>query len=68
MVPPLDIFRVGPEGQFIWKGAANDPATAQDLIKTLMAAEPGDYIIFNLHTGDKMLVEQNHSSEQAHPG
>jgi hypothetical protein len=56
MVPPLDIFRVTSEGQLIWKAAAEDLETAQHRIKLLMAAEPGDYIIYSQKTGNKTLV------------
>ena len=63
MIPPLDIFRVGPDQQLIWRGAAADLESAHSRIKTLMADEPADYMIFSQQTGHKTLILAN-SPEQ----
>jgi hypothetical protein len=41
MLPPLDIFRVAPDGQLLWRAAAEDLDSAQRRIKLLTAAQPG---------------------------
>jgi hypothetical protein len=58
MVPPPDIFRIGTNKQLVWKSAATDLTTAQERIKILVASEPGDYIIFSQHPGEKTLIQE----------
>ena len=56
MVPPLDIFRVAPDGQLIWRAAAESLESAQRRVKILMAAHPADYVIYSQKTGHKTIV------------
>jgi hypothetical protein len=59
MFPPLDIFRVAPDGKLIWTAAADTLQTAQRRIRILMASQHSDYVIYNQETGDKTVVRDN---------
>lgn len=56
MLPPFDIFRVAPDGQLIWRAAAENLERAQQRIQLLMHAEPGDFVIYSQKTGHKTIV------------
>ena len=63
MVPPLDIFRVAPDGQLTWRAAAENLDSAQRRIKILMSVHPGDYVIYSQETGHKTLVRAENPAE-----
>jgi hypothetical protein len=43
VIPPLDIFKLEPDGQLLWKGTAEDLATAKFNVKPLVTNSPGEY-------------------------
>ena len=59
MIPPLDIFKLEPDGQLVWKGTAADLITAKSNVKVLATNSPGDYIIYSQQTGDKTIVKRD---------
>jgi hypothetical protein len=65
MVPPLDIFRVNPDGQLIWKAAADTLEAAKARVKTLMASDTSDYVIYSQRTGHKTLVRNGDPQDQS---
>jgi hypothetical protein len=46
VIPPLDIFKLEPDGQLVWKGTAEDFITAKSNVKVLATNSPGDYVIY----------------------
>jgi hypothetical protein len=56
MVPPLDIFRVAPDGHLICRAAAENLERAQQRMQLLMGVEPGDYVIYSQKTGHKTII------------
>lgn len=56
MVPPLDIFRVTPDGQLLWKTTAESLESAHRRVRILMTSEPGEYVIYSQETGHKTIV------------
>jgi hypothetical protein len=59
MIPPLDIFKLEPDGQLVWKGTAEDLVTAKLNVKVLATNSPADYIIYSQQTGDKTIVKRD---------
>lgn len=63
MVPPLDIFRLTPDGQLLWIAPAEDLSAAHRRIAILTASEPADYVIYSQKTGNKTFVRKNVSQK-----
>jgi hypothetical protein len=61
MIPPFDIFRVATDGHLMWQAIAETLEVARLKVKTLMDAQPGDYVIYSQHTGHKMVVKADGS-------
>ena len=61
MIPPFDIFRVETDGQLTWQATAETLDVARLRVKTLMDAQPGDYVIYSQETGHKMTVKADGS-------
>jgi hypothetical protein len=59
VIPPLDIFKLEPDGHLVWKGTAEDLGTAKLNVKVLATNSPGDYVIFSQQTGDKTIVKHD---------
>jgi hypothetical protein len=55
MAEPFDIFRIS-GGQPLWLKLAPALEDAHAHIVRLAASRPGDYVIFNSKTGDKISV------------
>ena len=56
MFHPLDIFKTDPDGGVLWRGAAETPGAAKELITRLAVSSPGEYLIFDQITGDQVRV------------
>lgn len=56
MLPPFDIFRVESAG-LRWMEVAADLERAKARVKLLAASSPGEYVILNQNTGEKILVK-----------
>lgn len=62
MAKLLDIFRIQVEGGVRWIGSAENLEAAKVLIKAESAKEPGDFLVVNLETGDKMEIKADHAA------
>jgi len=51
MLQPLDIFKTDSDGGVLWRGVAEDFVTATKCIEKLALSSPGEYLIFDQHTG-----------------
>ena len=52
----LDVFRIVPEG-VCWISTAETLEQAEALIKAEFIKQPGDFLVVNLETGDKMEIK-----------
>ena len=58
MVSQFDVFVSEPGGHVMWQGAAATLKDAEGMIKKLAQISPDrEYVIFNLRTGEKILVK-----------
>jgi hypothetical protein len=56
MFQPLDIFKTDSDGSVLWRGSAETWAAAKAWIKKLELSAPGEYLILDQHTGQRVLV------------
>ena len=57
MIEPLDIFIKANDGSYLWKAAADSFELAKSTVQRLAASSPGEYMIFNQATGNKIVVK-----------
>jgi hypothetical protein len=57
MIEPLDIFIKTNDGSYLWKAAADSFELAKSTVQRLAASSPGEYMIFNQATGNKIVVK-----------
>lgn len=56
MIPPFDIFKVE-SGQLRWMELAADLERAKARVKIMATSSPGEYIIANQQTGEKISIK-----------
>jgi hypothetical protein len=56
MSHPLDIFKTDPDGSVLWRGAAETLVAAKAYIKKWAVSSPGEYLVLNQHTGDRVSI------------
>lgn len=56
MMPPFDVFKVEVDG-VRWLESAPDLEVAKARVKALAAASPGEYVILNQKTGERIFVK-----------
>jgi len=56
MAPSLDILRIDPNGRVLWCGAVESFVAAKARIEKLALCLPGEYLIVDQDTGDRVLV------------
>jgi hypothetical protein len=56
MLPSHDIFKMYSDGSVRWRGAVESVEAAKARIQTLALSSPGEYVILNQHTGDRIRV------------
>jgi hypothetical protein len=56
MFYPLDIFKTDSDGGVLWRGAAETFVTAKECIKKFAVSSPGEYLILDQKTGQRVLV------------
>jgi len=61
MFHPLDIFKTDTDG-LLWRGTAETLVAAQTCIKKLAVSSPGDYFVFDQHTGGRIDVPTSSST------
>jgi hypothetical protein len=57
MLKPLDIFIKMDDGTYVWKAAADSFELAKSIVQRLASSSPGDYMIFNQETGNRIMVK-----------
>src|SRR6266404_5032737 len=57
MLEPLDIFIKMEDGTYMWKAAADRFEIAKSTVERLATTSPGEYMIFNQATGNKIVVK-----------
>jgi hypothetical protein len=57
MLEPLDIFIKTEDGTYVWKATADSFELAKSKVEELAATSPGEYMIFNQSTGNKIVVK-----------
>ncbi len=53
----FDIFQTEPGGQVLWRGTAATLAEARARTQELSVSSPGDYLVLNPNTGDKIILK-----------
>ncbi len=56
MFPTFDVFQLDSKGQVLWKGFGESFTAAKATTHKLMVATPGDYLIVDQSTGQKVVV------------
>jgi hypothetical protein len=56
MFHPLDIFKTDPDGSVLWRGAAETLVAAKARVQSLALSSPGEYLVLNQHTGDRVSI------------
>ena len=56
MCYPLEIFKTEPDGGVLWRGAARDFESAKASVKKLALSSPGEYLVLDQHTGQRVLI------------
>ena len=57
MARPLDVFRIQAEGGVRWIGTVENVEAAKALINAESAKQPGDFLVVNLETGQRMEIK-----------
>jgi hypothetical protein len=55
MFHPLDIFKTDVDGSVLWRGAVESVEVARARIQKLAQAAPGEYLILDQKTGQRVL-------------
>ena len=64
MTATFDIFEVEPGGGVMWRGTAAAFEEAKAFIEKLGTPRRGDYIIFSLKTGKKVVIKPDGSTTE----
>ena len=56
MFQPLDIFKTDSDGSVLWRGAVESLVAAKLRIQRLALSAPGEYMILDQKTGQRVLV------------
>jgi hypothetical protein len=56
MFQPLDIFKTDSDGGVLWRAAAEDFVSAKSCIEKLALSSPGEYLVLDQHTGNRVHV------------
>jgi hypothetical protein len=56
---PFDIFRAESNGSVLWIGSAANAAEAKARVQELGMRSPGDYLLLNQKTGNKLVIRQD---------
>ncbi|HKV26721.1 MAG TPA: hypothetical protein VJN90_00435 [Candidatus Acidoferrales bacterium] len=62
MTNAFDIFEVEPSGSVMWRGTAAAFEEAKLLVQKLAKSRAGEYIIFSLKTGKKVVLKSDGSA------
>jgi hypothetical protein len=59
MTPPFDIFQTETSGGVRWLEAAATLEDAKARVEELAARSPGEYLLLNQKTGNKLVIKLN---------
>ena len=62
MFYPLDIFKTDSDGSVLWQGAAETLVAARLRIQRLGLSSPGEYLILDQKTGNRVRIMPDVSS------
>ena len=65
MFPPLDIFKTYSDGSVLWRGAVQSLVAAKLRIQRLALSSPGEYLVIDQHTGNRVRITLPDTSTQA---
>jgi hypothetical protein len=65
MFQPLDIFKTDPDGSVLWRGTVQSLVAAKLRIQRLALSSPGEYLVIDQHTGDRIRITLPDTSTQA---
>jgi hypothetical protein len=65
MTEPLDIFIKNENGTYVWKASVGSLQAANQMVEQLATASPGEYLIFNQETNDKIVVKPKSAAARA---
>src|ERR1700720_3943038 len=65
MFPSLDIFKIFADGDLLWRGAFENFLAAQARIQKLALSSPGEYLILDQNTGNRVCLMLPDVSAQA---
>jgi hypothetical protein len=56
MFQPLDIFKTDSDGSVLWRGAVESLVAAKLRIQRLALSSPGEYLVIDQRTGERVRV------------
>ena len=56
MFHPLDIFKTDSDGSVLWRGAVESLVAAKLRVQKLALSSPGEYLIVDQHTGERVRI------------
>jgi uncharacterized protein (AIM24 family) len=56
VLPSLDIFKIDPGHGVLWRGAVKSLVAANARIRMLALSSPGEYLVLDEDTGQRILV------------
>jgi hypothetical protein len=56
MLRPIDIFKTDSDGNLLWRGAAETLIAAKAFINELADSTPGEYLVLDQRTGQRVRV------------
>jgi len=62
MIEPLDVFIKMESGAYVWKASVASLQAANSMVEQLATASPGEYMIFNQATNEKIVVMRDTST------
>jgi len=65
LIHSFDIFRIEDGGHVLWKGTQESFVRATEYVQRMSISYPGQYIILNQITGEKVVVGQATVTTQA---
>ncbi|HVA16347.1 MAG TPA: hypothetical protein VMV59_01400 [Candidatus Dormibacteraeota bacterium] len=68
MTATFDIFEVEPDGSVMWRGSAAAFEEAKAFVEKMGTPRSGDFIIFSLKTGKKVVIKPDGSTTEQEAG
>jgi len=59
MFPSFDVFQIDEHGRVVWRGFVESLLAARATVQKLMRANPGDYLILDQSSGERLVVPRD---------